>query len=237
MGMSKGFGPPPPALFTRMESFPKRATAASTSATSAFSSVTFTASPAARPPAATILAATASAALPSRLLTTTAAPAPANVVAMALPMPAPAPVTTATSPSSRNAFGFVSRSHPINRPGPGVSIRESARSGDWAALAPGSCVSRMDSGGGPGSGGPPRFGTTLPGVGWIEIVAVPGKTCLDWPESWKLPPAARDEESTVYAIYQTFIDAYLVRPRLPDGVRHRPRGWCRRRLQRRRPGD
>jgi hypothetical protein len=65
MGMAKGFGPPPPALFTRMVSLPNRATADSTSASSAFSSVTFTASPAARPPAAMISAATASAAFPS----------------------------------------------------------------------------------------------------------------------------------------------------------------------------
>ena len=105
IGMSKGFGPPPPALFTRRVSLPNAATALSTSATRSFSSMTFTERPTARPPATTISAAAASAAFPSRSLTTTAAPAPAKVAAMAFPMPAPAPVTTATSPSSLNAFG------------------------------------------------------------------------------------------------------------------------------------
>ena len=95
-GMSKGLGPPPPALLTRIVTFPKASTVAFTSASRAASSVTSQARAMAFPPALRIPSATASAVSFFRSLTATAAPAPAKSSAIPRPIPAPPPVTIAT---------------------------------------------------------------------------------------------------------------------------------------------
>jgi hypothetical protein len=89
------------ALFTRMSRRPKRFTPALTIAATPASSVTSVRCATARPPRASISAATPSAsAREARAFTITAAPASASASAIARPMLRPPPVTSATRPSS-----------------------------------------------------------------------------------------------------------------------------------------
>ena len=117
--MSKGLGPPPPALLTRIVTFPKASTVAFTSASRAASSVTSQARAMAFPPALRIPSATASAVSFFRSLTATAAPAPAKSSAIPRPIPAPPPVTIATCPSRPN-FSCTFMTSPCSRPCSGV---------------------------------------------------------------------------------------------------------------------
>ena len=125
IGISKGLGPPPPALFTRIVRPPKSRSAAATAPARSASFVTSQARPVARPPEPVISRATALAVSACRSVTTTAAPAPANVSAMARPIPAPAPVTSAIWPSSRKLAGLNMGTSLTRRafPGEGCAAR------------------------------------------------------------------------------------------------------------------
>src|SRR2546423_10897920 len=84
-----------PALFTRIVGLPRRERTSATPAAIWERSVTSTVTPVAVPPEAAILSAVASAELPSRSKTATAAPSLARRSLMARPMPEPPPVTIA----------------------------------------------------------------------------------------------------------------------------------------------
>src|SRR5205807_9231702 len=84
-----------PALFTRIVGLPRRERTSATPAAIWERSVTSTVTPVAVPPEVAILSAVASAELPSRSKTATAAPSLARRSLMARPMPEPPPVTIA----------------------------------------------------------------------------------------------------------------------------------------------
>ncbi len=101
IGMSSGspFAITPTLLIT-MSTRPKVDSAVSASAATSSSLDTSQRALVARPPDASISAATAAARCSSRSLTTTALPRRASERAVARPMPLPAPVMTLTAPST-----------------------------------------------------------------------------------------------------------------------------------------
>src|SRR5579875_2767724 len=99
-----GFGPSV-ALLKAASSLPYSARAASTMALAEAGSDTSVRTGNARPPAASIRAATAPRAFASRAASTTAAPAAAKASAAAAPMPLLAPATSATLPANEGAAG------------------------------------------------------------------------------------------------------------------------------------
>jgi hypothetical protein len=102
-----------PALLTRISSRPNRSIVEAIPASTAASSLTSMATPAAVPPARLISAAVVSADGNCRSAITTFAPSVAKRLAISLPMPLAAPVMMATLPSScvmeRILFGWNER--------------------------------------------------------------------------------------------------------------------------------
>src|SRR5262245_33495171 len=101
---SSGAGSARPALFIMTSSRPKRSRARRTVRSTASGSDASIFSETARPPSCAMLEATASARVPLRSATTTAAPSSAKRRALAAPMPEPPAVTIATCPSKRPAI-------------------------------------------------------------------------------------------------------------------------------------
>lgn len=95
MGISKGLGPPPPALLTRIEILPSCESASSTTRSRSSSLVTSHFAAIARTPSFRHSLATSSASSTFRSVQTMSAPHSANIRQMALPIPLPPPVTNA----------------------------------------------------------------------------------------------------------------------------------------------